>query len=144
VAPLPAAPGAGAVVAAPVAVAPVAAPLELPLTEAEVREGAALLRAAQAREKEPAWKRMQQARAALPAAAERESVLKALQGHGVLVVSGETGCGKTTQVPAHPPPPDDAGCPMSTRLHACSLQPCASHRCRSSSWTMRSTVGAAA
>ena len=42
---------------------------------------------------------MQAARAALPAAEKQQAVLAALRSHGVLVVSGETGCGKTTQVP---------------------------------------------
>ena len=42
---------------------------------------------------------MASARARLPAAAKREDVLSALRATNVLVVSGETGCGKTTQVP---------------------------------------------
>jgi len=42
---------------------------------------------------------MATARSKLPAAAKREDVLSALRSTNVLVVSGETGCGKTTQVP---------------------------------------------
>lgn len=42
---------------------------------------------------------MRSARARLPAAREAGSVLAALRQSRVVVVSGETGCGKTTQVP---------------------------------------------
>lgn len=42
---------------------------------------------------------MQAARDALPIAQLRGEVLAALQAHDAVVVSGDTGCGKTTQVP---------------------------------------------
>lgn len=37
--------------------------------------------------------------ASLPAAAVRQQVLSLLEQHQVILISGETGCGKTTQVP---------------------------------------------
>ena len=42
-------------------------------------------------------------RAGLPAAAHRDEIVRLLndEGHQVLVISGETGCGKTTQVPQY-------------------------------------------
>jgi HrpA-like RNA helicase len=46
---------------------------------------------------------MQADRARLPAHAERARVVEAVRSSPVVVVSGETGCGKTTQV--DPPPP---------------------------------------
>ena len=42
---------------------------------------------------------MQQQRAALPAAAFQDAICRAVAQHQVVVVQGETGCGKTTQVP---------------------------------------------
>jgi HrpA-like RNA helicase len=41
---------------------------------------------------------MRQARAALPAAGKREELLRLLRQSGVVVISGATGCGKSTQV----------------------------------------------
>jgi ATP-dependent RNA helicase DHX57 len=38
-------------------------------------------------------------RANLPASASREEVVRAVDGSPVVVLSGETGCGKSTQVP---------------------------------------------
>ncbi len=40
-----------------------------------------------------------EARSALPAAGIREGLLAALRDGDIAVVGGETGCGKTTQVP---------------------------------------------
>ena len=40
-------------------------------------------------------------RAALPAARHREAILEAFASHRVIVLSGATGCGKTTQVPQY-------------------------------------------
>ena len=46
------------------------------------------------------WKRQKvDDKDALPVAAHRQAVLDALDEHGVLVISGDTGCGKSTQVP---------------------------------------------
>lgn len=56
----------------------------------------------QARERKanvPAYQQMQRARAKLPAAAETRNVIALLERHQVLLVCGQTGCGKTTQVP---------------------------------------------
>ena len=69
--------------------------------EAELaEEAAALLRAAGGE--------VQQFRRRLPSHGVKEELLAAVRGHQVVVVSGETGCGKTTQVrhrsPPHPPP----------------------------------------
>jgi len=50
-------------------------------------------------QQKPAYKKMLQSRAKLPAANKKEALLKELADHQVIIVSGETGCGKTTQVP---------------------------------------------
>ena len=50
-------------------------------------------------ESSEAYKRMQEERAALPAAKEKARVLELLSKHQVVVISGETGCGKSTQIP---------------------------------------------
>jgi HrpA-like RNA helicase len=42
---------------------------------------------------------MLEARASLPIARQRQHFLQLLKENDVVVVSGETGCGKTTQVP---------------------------------------------
>eukprot|EP00965_Chrysotila_dentata_P231789 6198565-Pleurochrysis_carterae.AAC.1 len=42
---------------------------------------------------------MQAQRSRLPAASRKDQVIAALRSSAVLVISGETGCGKTTQVP---------------------------------------------
>ena len=47
----------------------------------------------------PSALRLDAARARLPAHAAKDAFLRALDGTQVLVVSGETGCGKTTQLP---------------------------------------------
>jgi ATP-dependent RNA helicase DHX57 len=46
-----------------------------------------------------AYAPMAQVRSRLPANAFKENVIKAVSEHQVTIVSGETGCGKTTQVP---------------------------------------------
>ena len=45
--------------------------------------------------------KMLETRQGLPAWNEQENILKALEKHQVLVVSGMTGCGKSTQVPQY-------------------------------------------
>ena len=47
----------------------------------------------------PATAALQRAREKLPAAQFKEAVVKAVRAHPVVIVCGETGCGKTTQVP---------------------------------------------
>ena len=47
----------------------------------------------------PRLKEMQRKRAELPAAVERSTILDAIDQHNVVVISGDTGCGKSTQVP---------------------------------------------
>ncbi len=52
-----------------------------------------------ARRAPPSHGQMEAARARLPAHAYREEVVRLVAGHQVVLISGETGCGKTTQVP---------------------------------------------
>jgi HrpA-like RNA helicase len=75
-----------------------AALLPAPLTAAQQSQGQQLHALHRAKQGTLKWNEMQAARDKLPAAAKRRAVLSALEGHSVLVVSGETGCGKTTQV----------------------------------------------
>ena len=75
-----------------------AALLPAPLTAAQQSQGQQLHALHRAKQGTHKWTEMQAARDKLPAAAKRRAVLSALEGHSVLVVSGETGCGKTTQV----------------------------------------------
>lgn len=44
------------------------------------------------------YKQMQNSRERLPSFAKREEILKLLENNQVVLISGETGCGKTTQV----------------------------------------------
>ena len=45
--------------------------------------------------------KMLEIRKALPAWKEKDSIVQALKNHQVLVISGMTGCGKSTQVPQY-------------------------------------------
>ncbi|KAM0057252.1 putative RNA helicase [Helianthus debilis subsp. tardiflorus] len=64
-------------------------------------------RSLQMRNKQHAWeespegKKMLQARMSLPAFKEKERLLQAIAQNQVIIVSGETGCGKTTQLPQY-------------------------------------------
>jgi len=49
--------------------------------------------------KHPSFAVMQASRANLPAWGYREQVVELVKQHAVVLISGETGCGKTTQVP---------------------------------------------
>ena len=60
---------------------------------------ARLAEAERRKETDPRWREMQTKRSALPACAMREEVLRCIDGGRASVVSGATGCGKTTQVP---------------------------------------------
>ena len=73
------------------------------MTREEAREGLQMLGAERRKASDPSWRQMQSSRGKLPAAGRREGVLDALRKARVLVVSGETGCGKTTQAskPSH-------------------------------------------
>ena len=51
------------------------------------------------RQRSADYQAMQAKRARLPAWAARERVVAAIEGHAVTVVTGQTGCGKSTQVP---------------------------------------------
>ncbi|KAJ9092668.1 hypothetical protein QFC21_006733 [Naganishia friedmannii] len=53
-----------------------------------------------ARSQSPAYQKMLKQRETLPIADYREEIVKALEEHQVLVLSGETGCGKSTQLPS--------------------------------------------
>ncbi|MCO5549284.1 hypothetical protein L7F22_002752 [Adiantum nelumboides] len=65
------------------------------------------LRSRLLQEKQQAWRdslegqKMMTLRASLPAYKQRETLLTAVANNQVLVVSGETGCGKTTQLPQY-------------------------------------------
>ncbi|TMW64738.1 hypothetical protein Poli38472_011618 [Pythium oligandrum] len=52
-----------------------------------------------AKDSNAGFQQMLQARAKLPAAAERDNVLEYIVHHQVVLVCGQTGCGKTTQIP---------------------------------------------
>ncbi|GLD97023.1 hypothetical protein PINS_up005706 [Pythium insidiosum] len=58
-----------------------------------------LLQRRRAKDSDASFQQMQRARQQLPAAAERENVLQFLVHHQVVLVCGQTGCGKTTQIP---------------------------------------------
>ena len=70
-----------------------------PLTDAQENEGRAVLSARDSKRRSAEGRKMIESRARLPAASKEAAVLEALRQSSVLVVSGETGCGKTTQVP---------------------------------------------
>ena len=61
-------------------------------------EQVASARAAHAAAVKAAGAQLAHARANLPIAAFREEILRAVRGSRVVLVAGETGCGKTTQV----------------------------------------------
>ncbi|KAI3664863.1 hypothetical protein L6452_43472 [Arctium lappa] len=52
-------------------------------------------------EESPEGKKMLQARMSLPAFREKERLLQAIAQNQVIIISGETGCGKTTQLPQY-------------------------------------------
>ena len=61
--------------------------------------GEEMKRREERKKEDAAWQRMQVTRAKLPAWKQAEEVVKAVRANSVTVISGETGCGKTTQVP---------------------------------------------
>ena len=70
-----------------------------PDARAQAAQSAQLLAQLQAREQSAAYAELAAQRASLPIAAVREDIAAALRAADTLVVCGETGCGKTTQVP---------------------------------------------
>jgi hypothetical protein len=62
-------------------------------------ESQQILRQFRQHQQTAAYKKWQPVRKKLPAAKKRDELLGLMAGHQALVVSGETGCGKTTQVP---------------------------------------------
>nr|XP_018900837.1 PREDICTED: putative ATP-dependent RNA helicase DHX57 [Bemisia tabaci]XP_018900838.1 PREDICTED: putative ATP-dependent RNA helicase DHX57 [Bemisia tabaci] len=58
-----------------------------------------ILRQFQTKQQDLHYKKMKNQRQNLPAWSKKDEVLSALEKHQVVVISGETGCGKSTQVP---------------------------------------------
>ena len=71
------------------------------LSAAQVRESEKLQQAQEALDASSGHATMRQTRSRLPALGSREELLSALRGSPSLVVCGETGCGKSTQVPQY-------------------------------------------
>ncbi|KAK4778731.1 hypothetical protein SAY86_006259 [Trapa natans] len=80
---------------------------ELPTRKSIVLEQIRRRRSLQLREKQQTWQessegqKMLEFRRSLPAYKEKDALLKAVAENQVVVVSGETGCGKTTQLPQY-------------------------------------------
>lgn len=68
-------------------------------TEAVKKLSTKLLQLRQAKDGDAGFKSMRKQRASLPAAAEKENMLAHLVNNQVVLVCGQTGCGKTTQIP---------------------------------------------
>lgn len=68
-------------------------------TEAVRKLNTKLLQLRQAKDGDAGFKSMLKQRARLPAAAEKENMLTHLVNNQVVLVCGQTGCGKTTQIP---------------------------------------------
>ncbi|CAD6260852.1 unnamed protein product [Miscanthus lutarioriparius] len=69
------------------------------LKSAEDAESAILKKQLEDKRKLPNYLKMLEARASLPIARQKQHFLQLLKENDVVVVTGETGCGKTTQVP---------------------------------------------
>ncbi|XP_059620655.1 putative ATP-dependent RNA helicase DHX57 [Phlebotomus argentipes] len=63
------------------------------------RENARLVRKYEEKQSNPAYQSMMKIRESLPVWDKRKDILKLLEKSQVVVISGETGCGKSTQVP---------------------------------------------
>ncbi|EDW27556.1 GL20210 [Drosophila persimilis] len=68
-------------------------------TEAQARENRRLLQQFVERRKDERYQKVIEGRRQLPAFAEIERILALIESSPVVVISGETGCGKSTQVP---------------------------------------------
>ena len=60
--------------------------------------GEEMQRKEEQKKRESGWQRMQAVRERLPAWKQASDIVSAVRSHSVTVISGETGCGKTTQV----------------------------------------------
>ncbi|KAJ3299616.1 ATPdependent RNA helicase [Borealophlyctis nickersoniae] len=70
------------------------------LSDAELdKQSSVLFEAFQKQQKSHAYVKMQEQRQKLPAWTLRQKILETVNSNRVIVISGETGCGKTTQVP---------------------------------------------
>lgn len=80
---------------------------EIPMQKSPVMERILHRRSLQLRSKQQDWQessegqKMLEFRKSLPAYKERDALLKVISENQVVVVSGETGCGKTTQLPQY-------------------------------------------
>ncbi|PWA42003.1 hypothetical protein CTI12_AA548740 [Artemisia annua] len=78
-----------------------------PLVDGSLMEKVLQRRSLQMRNMQRAWeespegKKMLQGRMSLPAFREKERLLQAIAQNQVIIISGETGCGKTTQLPQY-------------------------------------------
>nr|XP_043640273.1 DExH-box ATP-dependent RNA helicase DExH3 [Erigeron canadensis] len=78
-----------------------------PLVDGSLMEKVLQRRSLQMRNMQRAWeespegKKMLQARMSLPSFREKERLLQAIAQNQVIIISGETGCGKTTQLPQY-------------------------------------------
>ncbi|ELU41299.1 helicase domain-containing protein [Rhizoctonia solani AG-1 IA] len=70
-------------------------------SKAPLREVPSLRNDFEARRASPAYQEMLQKRNDLPIASFRSQIIQSLQDNQVIVLSGETGCGKSTQLPAY-------------------------------------------
>ncbi|KAJ3195536.1 ATPdependent RNA helicase [Irineochytrium annulatum] len=83
-------------VKAPAARRPIKTPAQIQKIE---RDSANLLQNFQRQQKSPAYIEMQKQRQELPAFTMKAAIISTIKGNRVTVVSGATGCGKSTQVP---------------------------------------------
>ncbi|KAK4486617.1 hypothetical protein RD792_006868 [Penstemon davidsonii] len=80
---------------------------EEPSTQSIIAEGIVRRRSLEMRNKQQYWhesmegQKMQEFRRSLPSFKERDALLNLISRNQVVVVSGETGCGKTTQLPQY-------------------------------------------
>lgn len=68
---------------------------------AHLKEDLDILRRFTSQQRTPKYEEMQRVRHSLPAWGKRDEILELLRSNQVIVISGETGCGKSTQVPQY-------------------------------------------
>ncbi|ELR25721.1 helicase conserved Cterminal domain containing protein [Acanthamoeba castellanii str. Neff] len=72
------------------------------VSEEQVRElSAQLTESLRAKQQRPDYIEMQRVRQRLPAASKREEIIRVIRNNQVIVLTGATGCGKSTQVPQY-------------------------------------------